>query len=384
MNSAYVQIEAIGAFFSLVYLTLVYFNIKNRSPLVIVLEGLFLMLATLTKEPFYLVIFALSLVMFSQIKQWVYHFVIPSIIGGLIGLILLYSINAHASYFFVYLPHMFGEHLDYYGSPLIRGFNILKLFQDLEYHLDILPSVFIITCFICIFTYFFVRGYHLWLKPWIQINLIIRYAITIYIVSFVVGLGGQYYNHHFVFALPFFVVLGVQLSLKLSKTSNDYFERLTSNLLIIFFSLSISVNYFNLPSFVEPLPLIQLQKNMRIHAQYIDDLMSFYEFDSYQFVGFNGPQFYGHTKILAEGPVFFQDPRNFTREDSWFVQQFLMQIERVDMIVLHSVSLDVIQDLFFAYLESDFSLLDHDSLTLVNLNRPTTFNDQIYVRNDLE
>ena len=384
MNSAYVQIEAFGAFFSLIYLSFVYLNRNKRSVIIVLFEGFFLMVATLTKEPFYLVIFAISLVMFKDVKEWIYHFLFPSIVGGILGLLLLLSINSFSSYFLIYLPHMFGEHVDYYGSPFLRGFNILRIFQDLEFHLNNLLSLFLITSLIAVLTHYFVRAKNLVFNHGKQINLFLRYTFAIYLVSFVVGLGGQYYNHHFIFALPFFVGLGLELSIKLSNSFKDYFEKLTAKILIIFFSLGISINYLTLPPFNESLPLIQLQKNLRIHATFIDDLMRVYQLNSYQFIGFNGPQFYGHTKKLPEGPVFFQDPRNFNRLDSWFVEQFIFQLENVDAIVVHSVNLGVIQDYFFDYKESNFFEIDDDALLLVNLVRPSSFNDTIYIRKNLE
>jgi hypothetical protein len=123
MNSAYVQVEAFGFYFALIYLVIFYWNQNKYSLLISAIEGFFLMIATLTKEPFYLVLFGISFILFKNWPQWRYHFFYVSIFGGIFGGLLLIITQSFTGYFFVYLPHMLTSHVGYYGSPFSRGFN---------------------------------------------------------------------------------------------------------------------------------------------------------------------------------------------------------------------------------------------------------------------
>jgi hypothetical protein len=142
------------------------------------------------------------------------------------------------------------------------------------------------------------------LKNWQSFLVPFQYAFAIYLASFAVGLGGQYYNNHYIFASPLYVVLGVNLSKKLLEIDDSLFQLMFQRFLTTTYTLGIMVTLLFLPSFNEPLPLLTWQSQMRLHAKFVDRLTDYYQVDTYQFIGFNGPQFYGHTEQLPKGPVF--------------------------------------------------------------------------------
>ncbi len=385
MNSAYVQVEAFGFYFALIYLLIFYSNQRKYSLLISAIEGFFLMLATLTKEPFYLVLFGISFILFKSWAQWRYHFFYASMFGGIFGVVFLIITQSFIGYVFVYLPHMFTSHVGYYGSPFTRGFNLFFLIRDLQFHLTNFFGLFMVLCFVVIFNQLVFRKDLLFsTKNWYSFLSPFQYAIAIYLASFAVGLGGQYYNHHFVFASPIYVVLGINLSKNLLDMNGSLFQLIFQRFLTISYTLGIMVTLLFLPSFNEPLPLLTWQSQMRLHAKFVDRLTDYFQVDTYQFIGFNGPQFYGHTEKLPKGPVFFQDPRNFQSHDSWFVQTFFTQLEEVSLILVHHVDLGVAQAQFNEIIMEEFVLVNQTNILIDILEKPQTFTDRIYLRLNLE
>jgi hypothetical protein len=385
MNSAYVQVEAFGFYFALIYLVIFYWNQNKYSLLISAIEGFFLMIATLTKEPFYLVLFGISFILFKNWSQWRYHFFYASIFGGIFGGLLLIITQSFTGYFFVYLPHMLTSHVGYYGSPFSRGFNIFFLIRDLQFHLSNFFGLFMILSVVVIINLLvFKKELFIILKNWQSFLVPFQYAFAIYLASFAVGLGGQYYNHHYIFASPLYVVLGVNLSKKLLEIDDSLFQLMFQRFLTTTYTLGIMVTLLFLPSFNEPLPLLTWQSQMRLHAKFVDRLTDYYQVDTYQFIGFNGPQFYGHTEQLPKGPVFFQDPRNFQSLDSWFVQTFFSQIEEVNLILVHHVDLGVAQAQFDKIIMEEFVLVNQTTILIDILEKPQTFSDRIYLRLNLK
>jgi hypothetical protein len=305
--------------------------------------------------------------------------------GGIFGLLLLIITQSFTGYVFVYLPHMFTSHVGYYGSPFTRGFNLFFLIRDLQFHLTNFFGLFMVLCVVVIFNQLVFRKDLLFsTKNWYSFLSPFRYAIAIYLASFAVGLGGQYYNHHFVFASPIYVVLGINLSKNLLDMNGSLFQLIFQRFLTISYTLGIMVTLLFLPSFNEPLTLLTWQSQMRLHAKFVDRLTDYFQVDTYQFIGFNGPQFYGHTEKLPKGPVFFQDPRNFQSLDSWFVQTFFTQLEEVTLILVHHVDLGVAQAQFDEIIMEEFVLVNQTSILIDILEKPQTFTDRIYLRLNLE
>jgi hypothetical protein len=91
---------------------------------------------------------------------------------------------------------------------------------------------------------------------------------------------------------------------KLLEIDDSLFQLMFQRFLTTTYTLGIMVTLLFLPSFNEPLPLLTWQSQMRLHAKFVDRLTDYYQVDTYQFIGFNGPQFYGHTEQLPKGPVF--------------------------------------------------------------------------------
>lgn len=383
MNSAYVQVEWYGAFFMYLYILQLLtrgdhqFNLKQQ-----MLAGLLMMLAVLIKEPFVLITLAVSLLMIKSAKLWFSNYLMPLVIGGVLGILLLLVTGTLLNYFTVYLPYMLSSHIQRFGSPFERALNVPRLINDLNFHLPGFanPLMYLALFLVMIKTVNLRIQYNL--RHAVQfagLKFILLYT-ALYLSSFAVGMGGYYYNHHFVFALPSYAALLFSLLTVMDLPLENALKKLTilaTTLTVTFATLQI----YNLEPFERETWLLNLQTEIREQAMYVDKVMDYVEQDTYQFIGFNGPVYYGHTASLPKGPVFFQDPYNFTTLDSWFLQTFMTQLEEVNVIIVRHIHLGVIQDEFVTMLQQAFTTsYDAGYVSLRNQDKPTHFNDVFYFR----
>lgn len=106
----------------------------------------------------------------------------------------------YSPYFTIYIKNMFSAHITKYGSPLKRMQNVGKLFADMTNFSFALPLLVAFAFLAVVYSEcakkyakgdvrnFFFKFLNA-LKP----------LAALYAASFAVGLGGQYYNHHYIF-----------------------------------------------------------------------------------------------------------------------------------------------------------------------------------------
>jgi len=139
------QTESFGAFFTVVYLLIVLWDIKRMSAIRTVLAAFALCAAVGLKEPFLLVAMLSALVL-RQDRRFLWTFFFrPLLVAVAIGLAFLFIAGWLEPYFAVYLPEMVGNRITgemtYWlpdGRPLLaefplwlRGFWIRRLFKPL-------------------------------------------------------------------------------------------------------------------------------------------------------------------------------------------------------------------------------------------------------------
>ena len=202
--------------------------------------------------------------------------------------------------------------------------------------------------------------------------------IAIFCASFAVGLGGQYYNHHYIFAAPLyllFMVKGCQVCADLCKDNNK---------IIIFalnFALLISLGRMtNLPFGGD---YTEKYYDMVKKAEYADALLDYYGEDTFQFLGFNGENnFLGLLKHSPQGPLFVQDPNNFMDESSWASTNLLEQLDRTNIVIVDSINIPAINDKVTNILNTQFTTVPAREFTEVE--KPESFTYQIYYRIEWE
>jgi hypothetical protein len=186
--------ESYGACLVLAYF--VYLISNNHSSLTrSIVLGILMLLSVGIKEPFLLIIVAgVLLLQKNFFSSFVYPFCI-AVALGFIGLLVLGLANP---FFQIYLPHMLGYHVvQHKGSLFLYALEIWRTFINLG-------------------------AYSWWLALavsalWIGVayqslatrnrSLVLRFLAASYLMFIAIATGGDFYGHHFIFAVPIYAVL---------------------------------------------------------------------------------------------------------------------------------------------------------------------------------
>jgi hypothetical protein len=360
-RSGEIQVESFGAAFSCIYVyiisTMNFTNISwsffmSRS---LILSSVFLLLSYGMKEPFFLVCFACALVFSKDIKQLVVKFIFPAIYSGIIGILVLLITKTLLPFINFYLPYMMSSHINRLGSPWRRAFQFNKVFDNLNLFSPYLGFLVVFIILIFVFRTFdenriYKSSYKVFLKVFYHL---LRLSLAIYLASAAVGMGGEYFNHHFVFALPVYMALFLYL---LEYICHDKINIKKYILLIpLIFLICSSIvsieetNYNNSLNY-----LTNSDKGNKEEAKYIDSVLDRMKIDRYLFIGSNGPQLYSYTKHSPDGPFFFQLGPWMDGANTKFRELFMEQVKRARIIVLDKYDIGNLKYEVQDYLRENF------------------------------
>lgn len=402
LRSGEVQVELFGSFFIIAYIFLAKLineqKAKVYSPLVII-SGLMLMIGVMFKEPFILIALACAMIICKKPKDWIYRFILPCAYGGVMAIFLLVVTGTFIPYFTVYFPHMLGNHISIYGSPFERMKQFSKLLNDMGGYSALFLGLVVATSL-------YVAGKIITEKNSDNrtisrviyfISRILRVILIPLLISFTVGLGGQYYNHHYIFALPCYVLCVVITFEDLylikdvfcdvrEESAKRIIQKIQRFALGAVCSLSIvgllGVYLLPQPNYNHYNNILSLSKTMKEDAKYVDKVLDLIGEDTYQYFGFNGPIFYCYTEHDPQGPVFFQDPNNLQSEESFFARNLKKQMEITDVYIVSHVDCGVLTDYVKGYIQNNFVPIQSSEKrdAIKDLSKPSTFNYTIYVR----
>ncbi len=421
--SSEAQVELLGSGFGVlsIFLASLINEEKARfySPLII-FSGICFGITTMLKEPFALVC-GMGLLLFTRnLKQLLYRVVLPVAYAVVTALIILLLGNCFVPYFTIYLKHMFSAHINLYGSPFVRMLRIDKIFVFSICFAFVLPIIYIVSMF---FTGLY--GVKTHYSDNVVVDKIFKYIgglkpiLFLFVTSFAVGLGGQYYNHHFVFATPFFVstlmimvkYLAEQKTTFFAKTykqekeslsvatetntsaqesskfRKNFLKSVAIYRLIILFMVVSFVSFLFIPRYL----INDFEKNEAIvpeyrnKAEYVDDILDTLAQENYLWIGFNG---YArnpcpYTRHLPLGPSFVQDEYNFQTEDTFLTMEFKKQLEKTNVIVTkhtHNFELGALATQTEEYIYKNFTMDMPKAVVDANLTVPDDFEFYIFYR----
>lgn len=369
------QVEEIGAAFSILFIffTIKSDKVKTRKKTIILtaLSSLMICFTTMMKEPFLLVSVFGALLFVSTVKDFIKRIVIPCFAGGAITIIFLAVFGMLGPYFSIYIKRMFETRVvGDESSAFSRAVNILRLGEDMKNFSYLL--VFIVLAFLILT---FVRLIYKKERDWRICLHILKVFAALYIASFCVGLGGYYYNHHYIFAVPVYCALiiygGAALyEINLKKVSENGAVILLWGIAVFATFLNIGNQYLGDCS--------QKYAAIKEKAAYVDSLLYYYNEDTYQYVGFNGDGvFIGLTKHSPMGPVFAQDADNVSDSNSWFSQRFAEQINNANIVIVEKGEYYSLKWPLRGLLDREFT---ENPVKSNPLNIPANFNYKVLYR----
>ena len=347
------QVEAIGAAFSVLFICLVAklktVQTRGKRVGVTILAALAISFAVMFKEPFVLVSVFGALLFIDNFREFLKNLLLPCVAGGVFVLIVLADGEVLIPYFTIYIKRMFETRLAGESSAFTRAGDLAKIFNDVK---DFGAGlIYILIGFVILAIL-----WAIYKKRSVASILFFAFkaAAAVFAASFCVGMGGQYYNHHFIFAVPvycaFLLFAGEALfELKPKKTVVRSAVIILWSFVLFISTLSVGNHFAG--DYTDRFNAISKK------AEYVDAMLDFYHEDRYQYIGFNGEDvFIGLTKHSPQGPVFGQDSDNFQSPDTWFSKKLIEQINESNIVIVNVFLSPAIDSQIQFILDTDFTL----------------------------
>lgn len=386
-RSGAAQVESFGAAAAIIYILLISridgAETSYKSPLIWA-SALFLMFSVMMKEPFLLVCIGCALLFINSARDLIKKLLIPLAAGGAAGVLIMLATGTLIPYIKYYLPNMLGSHVSRYGSPIDRGFNFRIIFKDLGLFSSGLQAliVLLVVGVIALTVYRQYKREELSAAAVAgRIYHILKLFPVFYLTVFAVGMGGQYYNHHFVFAVPTYFALFCVFISDFNRLEWAEIGKYKTGAVCFFAAVAIISGSATvlLPEYAYDKQTVDNNlTTMQQHADYVDEILTALGEERYQYLGFNGNVFYCFTAHLPQGPVFFQDPYNFTSEDNWFSQNLKEQLNNSNVVIVKKIDVGVLDDYVSSYLQEYFTRIPPAEIS--EISAPKDFNYKIYFR----
>lgn len=343
------QVESFGAFFATLYAVILLFKAEKMRPLWTGLASLCLMCSIGMKEPFFLTALVASFILCRTMKSWIYGFVIPFVIAAALGLLILTLTGYVGPYFTLYLHEIFGHHVGTSDAVFRRGMEYMRVYKDLHAYVFALGPLIL-----------FLLGSFLWFRVQHargrvrKIFVILGTIASFYLTVLAVGVGGEFFNHHYVFAVPAYTALGLAFLRDLIHSRKGSVGFILVMGVIVCTLLSAGFE----PRFHYEGRLKNLQNDAiapKAVAKQIDTILDQCRLSRYLFLGGNGPQPYGYTTHSPLGPIFNQFPTFFEPSQTYFRQQFMNGLLRTQLIVLDALQIGDLAPFTQNYIAANFS-----------------------------
>ena len=411
-HSEAVQVETFGTAFSLLAILFSYLvNLDGQSKFYspsVILCGACVGVATMFKEPFSLICAAGILLFTHTKKDVIYKVMFPILWCFLTCFVILLLSGATTSYFTVYLSNMFSSHLTKYGSPFTRMLDVQKVFSYYGSFSFALPALIIVSMVVSTVKELLTDySEKVALNVAMKLLCALKPFAVLYVATFAVGLGGQYYNHHYVFAEGVFfayMLSAADFILSVNETypsfssvkkllgvaDNSGEEKQTAALRMAKFAFIPALVAFSVvwcmalsvPRDYDALfnKTIAGATGVTENAKYIDDILYAVDKDTYTYIGFNGYTPCAYTEHLPSGPCFAQDKNNFTSEDTYFSKELVRQLDETDVIVFSYLNAGVMNEYVSAYIAENFTTAAPSVVSNARIEKPETFRYKVYYR----
>ncbi len=316
--------ESFGALFGCMYIMLIASGEKvsrKRS----ILLGFLLAITVGFKEPFLLTVFAGTLILVKNPKDLCWNILIPFVIAFLVGSILLLIFGYFGPYFFVNLPHA----ILYRSAPEQLIDNIINsrmVWVDHARYSSVLVMILI-----CLWAFSLLYIYR---SASSVRNLSIRivfWITSIILVHLVCVLGGRFYSHAYVMAVPTYIAMFLFIVREGIGSSKKGSSALLLIFALYFASFSIYHERHDYDAITDAYNEAESWKGDI--ASLIDTTIDRCNVDRYMNLvdGGSGPT--SKTRYSPDGPMYMQY-ENFGR-NAYFKYEFLKDLQTVPLILIY-------------------------------------------------
>lgn len=343
------QPESFGALMICCYAAVIAWDPRPPGIRRIVLASVFLASAIGIKEPFMLAGLAAALVLAQHPRDIIRSFVYPALIAGGAGILALAALGYLEPYLTIYLPEMMGRHIQM-GAPLWRrGLDATIIARDLHAQSPLLAlaagTVFAGSIVLRM------RSHATWPARACAAASALG---ALYLASLAVGIGGTYWNHHFVFAVPVYGAFFLVCVREMRRHWGAWEMRLAAATA----SVLVAAGSFQHPG-VDYAARLEINRTDRLHtmqaAEGIDAVLDACGIDRYLFLGANGSHPYGFTRHSPIGPLFVQYEFWMDEHHGAFRGALLNAVDAAGFVVVDSIHLLGLTDVVQRELDTHFS-----------------------------
>ncbi|PIR54092.1 hypothetical protein COU75_02865 [Candidatus Peregrinibacteria bacterium CG10_big_fil_rev_8_21_14_0_10_42_8] len=318
-------VESYGVALALLYLVLLQCWDQGLGPWKVFTLGVLMLLTIGLKEPFLLIL--LSCVLLLQ-KNLLRSFVYPFCIAAMLGLAALFLLGYLEPFFSVYLKHMLGFHVYQQNAPFVlRALQIWRTFINMGAY-----SWWLACAVSLLWVYSFSKGY------------IIRMVCSSYLFFLAIAIGGDFYGHHFIFAVPCFVVFfwnALRRDIFLEKIIFGFLG------LLILASLHTQLVYDVTSWRLE-------EKEFKEVASVIDTVMDRCGYTEYiQMIPRGGGPF-AYTKHSPSGPIFIHYSR-FIGASPMYQEKYIAAVKEVPLAFVLDIETSNFTDFAKEFIRANFS-----------------------------
>jgi hypothetical protein len=275
------------------------------------------------KEPFFFAILASSFLFANNFKTWCLKFLLPLIIACTLGVIILFATGIFDGYL-GYLTFMSTTHTNSHGSPLERMLQVWRL-------------LFCLNNFAQGFGFFFIVAFiALAINSERKFQLLWKLPLGVVLTTLAVGAGGEWYDHHYVFAIPFYSAICF-LWIKSPQKKN-----LAANILACAIFATLIFSVFNLPKNDWEYKLqnnLEFQKPAKLEALYLDEIMYKTKIERYASITYVcSPNSFGFTKHSPWGHAMIWDSRSWERMGMHVLDTYIDEINKSQIVSFQNIS----------------------------------------------
>lgn len=312
---------------------LAYFALLQIGKPKVVLMGLLLLIAAGLKEPFLLIVVA-GVVLLCDRRSYTQNFLIPLGIAIALGFIGLLATGIAGPFFQVYLPHMLTFHIHQHDTPLyLRMFEVWRVFVNMgAYSWWFSGGVIVVIVSVCLRSI----GHRL---------LVMRYGISVLLVLLAIAIGGDFYGHHFVFAVPVYAILWW-------KYLKEFGPRFGYVVIMLFACSALFDTRFTYADSTESWK--QKETELRSVAVTMDTVMERCGYDRYLQMVVRGYGPYPYTKASPYGPIFVHYARFIGRTQE-YSNAHIRALQETPLVLLYDIENSNLTDFAKQYFGATFS-----------------------------
>lgn len=312
------------------------------------------------KEPFVLMVPAVYLVYEPSARRPLHDFWGPLATACLLGATILLLLGWLPAYVGIYLKSMTGAHVQIMGSPWDRLLVALSLiWDDLRTYSHFLPAAL-----------FFCGGVYL-LSPErpaadapehfgnpppprdVPMRRFQGVLLGVMLAALAVGMGGQFYAHHHLAAVPLYLALIFSLMSRLGEGTDV--RGWVRPALIAVTLMAVLINPMPLAEFRDRVSTMRIRDSAAHEsAEVIDAVVDRVGAKRYLWIGPGGFVPFAFTRHLPLGPLFFQQIAFFEGRYPWFVNQFRKRLAEAKVVVVAEYMMGPLSDEFRAQVARDF------------------------------